>query len=84
MADTNKISCEVGRRRWNCLGHVLRRKCVNDFFAVLGGHQNVEGREGDQRPVGEGLLKEEKGKAIWKSWIVAGAAARNRGVGRTM
>ena len=36
MVDTNKISCVVGRRKWNCLGHLLRRQGVNDFFAVLG------------------------------------------------
>ena len=54
------------------------------FLRYWGGHQNVEGREGDQRPVGEGLLKEEKGKPIWKSWIVAGAAAHNKGAGRTI
>ena len=24
MVDINKISCEVGRRKWNCLGHLLR------------------------------------------------------------
>ena len=32
MVNTNKISCEVGRRKWNCLGHLLRREGVNDFF----------------------------------------------------
>ena len=32
MVDINKISCEVGRRKWNCLGHLLRREGVNDFF----------------------------------------------------
>ena len=79
MADTNKISCEVGRGRWNCLGH-SGEKVWTTFLRYWGGHQNVEGREADQRPVGDELLKEEKGK----SWIVAGAATRNRGVGRTM
>ena len=55
-----------------------------NFLQYWGGHQNFKGREGDQRPLREGLLKEEKGKTIWKSWIVAGAAARDSGVGRTM
>ena len=55
-----------------------------NFLRYWGGHQNFKGREGDQRPFREGLLKEEKGKTIWKSWIVAGAAARDSGVGWTM
>ena len=36
MAEINDISCEVRRRRWNWLGHVLRREGVNDCFTALG------------------------------------------------
>ena len=80
MADTNKISCELGRRRWNCLGHLLRREGVNDSFVVLG--WTPECQRARRRP--KTVKGKERGKAIWKSWIVAGVAARNRGVGRTI
>ena len=40
-------------------------------FQHWGGHQKDEGREGDQRPLGEGLLRE-------RERVVAKAAARNR------
>ena len=36
MAEINEISCEVQRRRWNWLGHELRREGVNNCFMVLG------------------------------------------------
>ena len=36
MAEINEISCEVQRRRWNWLGHELRREGVNNWFMVLG------------------------------------------------
>ena len=84
MADTNKISCEVGRRRWSCLGHVLRREGVNDFFAVLGWTPECQMARGRPKTSWRGTVERGKGKAIWKRWIVAGVAARNRGVGRTM
>ena len=82
MADTNKISCELGRRRWNCLGHLLRREGVNDSFVVLG--WAPEYQRARRRPKTVKGKAKEKGKAIWKSWIVAGVATRNRGVGRTI
>ena len=32
LAEINDISCEVGRKRWNWLGHILRREGENDGF----------------------------------------------------
>ena len=32
LAEINDISCEVGRKRWNWLGHILRREGENDCF----------------------------------------------------
>ena len=40
----------------------LRREGVNDCFTALGRHQMVEGREGDQRPLEEGLSKEREAR----------------------
>ena len=36
MAEVNDISCEVRRRRWNWLGHILRKEGANDCFTELG------------------------------------------------
>ena len=47
------MSCEVGRRRWNWLGHVLRRKGGTTVLQHWGGLQKVEERKGDQRPITE-------------------------------
>ena len=55
MEEINEMSCEVRRRRWNWLGHVLRREGENDCFTAS--EWTPEGREGDQRPLGEGLLR---------------------------
>ena len=48
MAEVNKISCEVRRRRWNWLGHVLRREGENDCFTALA--WTPEGRRARRRP----------------------------------
>ena len=46
MAEINEISCEVIERvSTTALRH-------------WSGHQRVEGREGDQKPLGEGLSEE--------------------------
>ena len=60
MADTNKIGCEVERRRWNCLGHLLRREGVNDFFAVLGWTPECQRARGRPKTSWRGTV--ERGK----------------------
>ena len=73
------------RRRWNWLGHILRREGVNNCFTALG--WTAEGqkvRERDQRPLGKGLSQEREarqgGRAeMWPRWQQA-----TRGVGWTM
>lgn len=57
MAGINEISCEVRRRRWNWLGHVLRRERETTVLQHWGGLQKDEERERDQRPLGEELLR---------------------------
>ena len=79
LAEINDISCEVRRRRWNWLGHILRREGVNDCFAALG--WTPEGRRARRRPKTTWRRTDEKAerhKAGWKSWEVAKAVARDR------
>ena len=78
MAEINEINCVVRRRRWNWLGHVLRREGENDCFAALG--WTPEGRRARGRPktTWRRTVERERNKAGWKSWNVAKAAARSR------
>ena len=48
MAEINEISCEVRRRRWNWLGHVLRREGEYNCFMALG--WTPEGQRARGRP----------------------------------
>ena len=57
---------------------------LNEEEKYLGTFQKVEGRGGDQRPLGEGLLKEREARrgeraGMWPSWRRATGE-----VGRTM
>ena len=61
-AEINEISCKVRRRRWNWLGHVLRREGVNNCFTALGWTPEGRRARGGQRPLGEGLSKEEEAR----------------------
>ena len=78
MAEINEISCEVRRRSWNWLGHVLRREGENNSFIALG--WPAEGRRARGRPktTWRRTVERERNKAGWKNWNVAKAAARDR------
>lgn len=52
MEQSNEISCEIQRRRWNWLGH---REGDNDSLTALG--WTTEGRRARGRPLEEGLWR---------------------------
>ena len=61
LAEINGISCEVRRRRWNWLGHILRREGDNVCFTALG--WTPEGRRTRGRPkklLGEGQWRKSE------------------------
>ena len=78
MADINNISCEIWRRRWYWLGHILRKEDENDCLTALG--WTPEGRRARGRPktTWRRTVEKEREKAGWRSWNVARAEARNR------
>ncbi|XP_068739813.1 craniofacial development protein 2-like [Montipora capricornis] len=78
MAEINNISCEIRRRRWNWLRHVLRREDENDCFTALGWTPEGRRARGRPRTTCRRTVEKERDKAGWKSWNVAKAAARNR------
>ena len=77
MADIDDMSSKVRQKRWNWLGHIIRRDGGNEHWVR---HQKVEEKEEDQRlPVlGQELVEKEKNKVGWMSWEVAKAVTRNR------
>jgi len=78
MAEVNDISCEVRRRRWNWLGHILRREGVNDCLTALGWTPEGQRARGRPKTTWRRTVEKERNKAGWKSWEVAKAVARNR------
>ena len=60
MAEINEISCEVQRRRWNWLGHELRREGVNNCFMVLGWTPEDGGRRETKDHFGKDCQKRER------------------------
>ena len=77
LAEINEISCEVRRRRWNWLGHILRREGENDCFTAL--VWTPEGRRARRRPktTWRRTVEKERNKAGWKSLEIAKAVAQN-------
>ena len=82
-----KQSCEVRRRRWNWLGHILRREGENDCFTALG--WTPKGRRARGRPktlfffgrpktTWRRTVEKERNKAGWRSWEVVKAVAQGR------
>ena len=80
IAEISEMSCEVRRRRWNWLGHVLRREGEKDCFTALG--WTPEGRRARERPktTWRRTIERERNKAGWKSWKVAKASATEQRV----
>ena len=78
LAEINYISCEVGRRRWNWLGHILRREGENDYFTALGWTPESRRATGRPKTTWRRTVKKERNKAGWKSWGIAKAVAQDR------
>ena len=58
--------CEEGGTSWDTYSG---ERVGTTVLRHWGGHKKVEGREGDQRPLGEGLSKERGGKYFIESNI---------------
>ena len=80
MVEINDISHVVRRRRWNWLGHILRREGANDCFTEL--KWTPEGRRArgwqQRKTTWKRTVEKERNKAGWTSWEVAKEVARNR------
>ena len=67
LAEDNDISCAVRRRRWNWLGHILKREGENDSWTGLG--WTPEGRRARGRPITtwRRTVERERNKAGWRA-----------------
>ena len=74
VAEINEISYEVRRRRWNWLGHILRKEGENDCFTAL--VWIPEGRRTKEEP--KNYLERDNGERAKQSWEVAKAVAQDR------
>ena len=83
LAEINDISCKVRRKRWNWLGHMLRRKGENDSFTVL--RWTPEGRRARGRPktTWRRTVEKERNKAGWKSGEVSKGLHKTESIGQT-
>ena len=79
MTGSEKISGEVRRRRWNWIGHVLRRDPSDNCAVALG--WTPEGRRNRGRPktTWRRMVEAERNNAGWSSWTVTRRAATDRG-----
>ena len=78
ISGLNNISCGIRRRRWNWLGHNLRREGEDDCKTALG--WQPEGRRARGRPktTWRRTVEKERNEAGWRSWNTAKVAARDR------
>ena len=78
LAEINNISCEVRRRRWNWLGHIVRREGENDCFTALGWTPKGRRARGRPKTTWRRTVEKERNKAGWRSWEVVKAVAQGR------
>ena len=66
FSDINDISCEVRRRKWNWLGHILGRESENDCFTALGWTPELRS-EGKRKT--KNYLKKDSRERAKQSWV---------------
>ena len=81
--DITNMSCEVERRRWNWLGHVLRRGGENDCVTALDWRPKGRRARGRPRMTWRRTVEKEGDKAGWISCIMARMVAQKEWVGQT-
>ena len=79
MADTDNISFEIRRRRWNWIGHKQRREDGNGCITALGLQPEGNIARGRPKTTWRRTVEKEKNADGWTSWNTArGAAAKDR------
>lgn len=75
MAETSNISGEIKRRRWNCIGNILRKDPADDFAVALGWTPAKRERP---KTTWRRIVEVERDKAGWNAWNTARREASDR------
>ncbi|KAL7831358.1 hypothetical protein SRHO_G00308610 [Serrasalmus rhombeus] len=78
MAGAEKISEEVRRRRWNWIGHVLRRDRNDDCAVALEWTPEGSRKRGRPKTTWRRMVEAERNGAGWSTWNSARRAAADR------
>ena len=78
LAETTKISDEIRRRRWNWIGHILRKDPKDDCAVALGWTPEGRRKRGRPRTTWRRMVENERNTAGWRTWTAARRAASNR------
>jgi hypothetical protein len=78
MAGTERISEEVRRRRWNWIGHVLRKDRTDDCAVALGWTPEGRRKRGRPKTTWRRMVELERNGAGWNTWNSARRAAADR------
>lgn len=78
MAEAENISCEVRRRRWNWIGHVLRKDPTDDCAVALGWTPEGRRKRSQPKTTWRRMVEVERNNAGCSSWNAARRAASDR------
>jgi len=78
MAQVDNISDELRRRRWNWIGHILRKDPKDDYAVSLGWRPEGRRKRGRPKTTWRRKVEVERNHAGWSSWNTARCAASDR------
>ncbi|KAL9982039.1 hypothetical protein ACROYT_G010825 [Oculina patagonica] len=73
-----KISDEIRRRRWNWIGHVLRKERNDDCMVAMGWQPEGKRKVGRPKTTWRRTVNKECGQKGWSSWSEVRGAAQDR------
>ncbi|KAL9972404.1 hypothetical protein ACROYT_G018700 [Oculina patagonica] len=73
-----KISDEIRRRRWNWIGHVLRKERNDDCMVAMEWQPEGKRKVGRPKTTWRRTVKKECGQKGWSSWSEVRGAAQDR------
>ena len=82
-AGMKPLSKEVKRRRWNMIGHILRKDQKDDCNIAKTWAPEGKRKKGRPKTTWRRTLEKERKDACWRSWEEARTAATNREKWRT-
>ena len=74
----SRTSDEIRRRRWNWIGHILRKNRQEHRITALEWRPEGRRRPGRPKPTLRRMVEDERRVAGWQSWTTVRALAANR------